>query len=293
MKKLFFSLLAVSTIILFSCNKDEVGSLISSEDVGIIMNDAATESVEETADYEIELFSGSTEMITEMSSTLKSTEEGPYRNRYRFGVPPSVTVEPNDGTFPKTITLDYGEGTELENGTVISGSIVIVVTAQPRTEGAERTVTFNQFYVDDVNISGTKTMTFTSSEESKKVTCVGDLVLTFEDETYIERHSEKVRELAAGYETPRDHSDDEMHISGFVNSTSSEGYAFGRTIVTPLVKKGECRFIVQGVVTMHRNDEVVAELNYGDGACDDIATITKDGEERQITLRQRRKIRNN
>lgn len=291
MKKLFFSLLALATLVLFSCDKEDgVSSLINEEEEAIVANDAAAEAVVESMDYEVDLFTGSESTISQVG--LKSGAEGPFRGRYRLGQAPNVTVETTDGTYPKTITLDYGDGTELMNGTVISGSIVIVVSAPPRTDGASRVATFNDFYVDGVNITGTKTITFTLNEEDGiTFTCVGDITVTFDDGTSIERDAEKKREFVEGFETPLDHSDDVMHITGFVSSVSSEGYSFSRTIIEPLVRLGDCRHIVSGTVLMEKNDETFAELDYGDGTCDDIATIIKDGEERQITLGNRHRIR--
>lgn len=295
MKNLFLSLLAIATIIMFSCNKDELGSsnLLSSEEEAIISNDAAAEEVSEVVDYEVDLFSGSTESISLVSSSLKTSGTDFFGGRYRFGLPPVITIEKTDGGFPMTITLDYGEGTELINGRIISGTISIVLSAPPRTNGATRTVTFNNFYVDAVNIAGTRTMTFNAGEGNGITwNVVGSFVITFSDGTYIERETEKTREFVAGYDTPGDFSDDVFNISGFVNSVSSEGYTFSRVTITPLVRLGTCRYIVEGIVQMSMNDEVFAELNYGDGTCDDIATITKDGEERQITLGKRHRIRN-
>ena len=293
MKNLFFSLLALSTFILFSCNKEDEASLISVEEEAIVSNDAAVETVMESTDYEIDLFTGSLESINAVGTGLKSEGHPPFLGRYRIGKAPTVTVDPVDGTFPKTITLDYGEGTELNNGTVISGQIIIVVSAPPRTDGATREVTFSNFYVDSVNIAGTRTISFSKSdEEGVTFTLVGDLVFTFTDETYIERNTEKIRKLVEGFDTPCDHSDDVLHITGYTNSESSEGYTFSKTIIEPLIRLGGCRFIVSGTVVMEKNDEVFAEVDFGDGTCDDIATIVKDGEERQITLGKRHRIRN-
>lgn len=292
MKNLLLSLLAVVALVLFSCNKDEStpSNLINSEDEAIVANDAAAEEITEVADYEVDLFSGSTESINQAESSLKTTADF-WWGRYRLGLPPVITIEKTDGGFPITITLDYGDGTELLNGRVISGTITIVVSAPPRTDGATRTVTYNNFYVDSVNIAGTRTMTF-NAENGISWSIVGTMVITFPDGTYITRETERTRAFVAGYDTPGDFSDDVFNINGYVNSVSSEGYTFSRLIVTPLVRLGTCRYIVEGIVQISRDGEVVAELNYGDGTCDDIATITKDGEEIQITLGIRHRIRN-
>jgi len=290
MKKLFLGLVVLSTIALFSCNKENT-AILSSEEEAIVSNDAAAEAVVESADYEVELFTGSTESINQ-SSALKSANDQEILGRYRFGLPPVITIEKTDGGFPITVTLNYGDGIELKNGTIIKGSIVIVVSASPRTNGATRTTTFNNFYVDSVNIAGTRTLTFNRSDETGiGNSLVGDITLTFTDGTTIHRETEKTRSFVQGYDTPGDYSDDLFNITGFTNSVSSEGYTFSSTIIEPLVKTGTCRYIVKGIVQMTKNGEPFAELDYGNGDCDDIATITKNGESRQITLGKRHRIR--
>jgi hypothetical protein len=292
MKKLFLSLAVLLSIALFSCKKEEA-SILSSEDEAIVSNDAAAEAVLQSSDDEVDLFTGSNENITIAAGTNKSINDT-FWGRYRFAKAPNITIVTTNGGFPKTITLDYGTGVELQNGTKIKGKIIIVVSASPRTNGATRTATFNNFYVDSLNIAGTRTMTFSvASVGTVTNNIVGNIVLTFPNGTTIQRETEKTRTFVEGFTTPGDYSDDKFQITGFTNSVSSEGYSFSATIVEPLIRLGTCRYIVKGVVSMAKNDEVMAELNYGDGNCDDIATITKNGQTKQITLGKWRRIRNN
>jgi hypothetical protein len=190
--------------------------------------------------------------------------------------------------------LDYSDTVELVNGSIITGKIIIVISAPPRTDLATRTITFENFYIDDVNVSGTRVITFHQSEgNGVSATIIGNIVITFADGSYIERTTERLREFYEGYDTPYDISDDKFMITGFTNSVSSEGFTFSAVIVEPLIRLGTCRFIVQGIVQMSKNDEVIAELNYGDGTCDDVAIISRNGETKQITLGRRHRIRNN
>ncbi len=121
MKNLFLSLLALATLVLFSCNKDEIGSsnLLSSEEEALVLNDAAAREVSEVVDYEVDLFSGSSESFNLVGSSLKTSGADFFGGRYRFGLPPVITIEKTDGGYPMTITLDYGEGTELINEEVL------------------------------------------------------------------------------------------------------------------------------------------------------------------------------
>jgi hypothetical protein len=290
MKKLFLVAIAAMSLIMFSCNKQD--NLISTEDEAIIANDAAAEAIIETADYEVDLYSGSEASILLVSGTTKTTA-CPFLGRYVIGQCPEITIEKTDGGFPITITLNYGDGVELINGTIIKGTVVIFISAAPRTAGAYRTVTFNDFYIDNIKITGTRTITFIAGIEGIGFTVVGDMLITFPNGTYIERDTEKTRLFVEGFDTPALLSDDKFQMTGFTSSVSSEGYSFSATITEPLIRVGTCRFIVQGVVVFTRNDNLMAELNYGDGTCDDIATITKDGETRQITLGKWRIIRTN
>jgi len=291
MKNLFLSLAVLVSLVLFSCEKENEFSL-NIEEAAIIENDATIEDVIESSAFEVDLYSANVESINAISDT-KNEVKTFFFGRYRLGQAPLVTIESNNGDFPKTITLNYGEGTELANGRMIRGSIIIEVSAQPRTDGAVRTVTFSEFFIDSVNIAGNRVITFVNNEEAGfSANEVSNLVITFPNGITFTRTAERVRTFVEGYDTPREHADDVLHITGFVNTVCSENYTFTRTIVEPLVKKGDCRYIVSGLVSISKGDEVFAELNYGDGSCDDKATIIKDGVSNEITIGRRIRIRN-
>jgi len=290
MKKIILSVFTVSLLVLFSCTKTN-DNLLSDEEKGIITNDAATESVYESVNYETDYFTGSSESITEIEGT--SSKMLGFWRRYLYEIGPEITVEPLGNVFPKTITIDYGDGIELVNGRIISGIIQILVSDPPRTLGATRNISFEEFYIDSVNFDGNIIKTCEDTTAShREFTAVSDLVFTFTDETFITRHAERTT-FAEGLETPYDYSDDVFTISGFADSESSEGVTFSRVITDSLIKPATCRFITQGTVNFYKNDELFAELDYGNGECDDIALITKDGETIQITLGKRRRIFNN
>lgn len=291
MKNLLFAMFAMISVVLFSCNKED--SLISSQDEAIVSNDAAVEAIVETADYEVDLFTGSDANILLAGSTNKSTMDGPFWGRYKIGQRPIITIEGTKGSFPIIITIDYGSGVELVNGNMIKGKIVINITASPRTLGATRTVTFVDFYINEIKIEGTRTISFIAGLDGIGFTIVGEMLITFPDGSTIERESEKTRLFVQGWQTPADLSDDKFQITGFASSVSSEGYSFSAIINEPLIRLGTCRFISEGVVVFSLNNKPIATLDYGNGTCDDLATITKNGETKVITLGKWRKINNN
>jgi len=286
MNKIILSVLILLLMVIASCTKNS-DSILSDEEESMISNDAAVESVYESMNYETDYMTGSSENIAQLGGSNKVFG---FWGRYLFEIGPEITIEPEGNEFPKTITIDYGEGIELVNGRILSGIIQIVVSAPPRTIGATRDITFDEFYIDSVNIDGNILKTCTDSTEIySEFSAVSDLIFTFVDDTNISRHAERTT-VVEGFVTPYDYSDDVLTISGFADSESSEGITFSRVITESLIKPATCRFITQGKVNFYKNDELMAELDYGIGECDDIATITKDGETRQITLGKRRRI---
>lgn len=292
MKKLFVLFAALSTLLLLGCEKDNETTdldVLSVEEKAVVENDAAADNLTESADYEIDYLTGSDAAIEGIEDNSKATQHN--RPRYVDGVGPAITVNPTGYSFPKTITIDYGDGIELVNGRILSGIIVIEVSGPIFTNGATRTVTYQDFHVDSTLFAGGGVCTFMGSDSTERVfSHVSDITITFADGTVLDRHGERTRTLAQGFETIFDNSDDLILITGFVNYQTSDETTFGKTIVEPLTKMGGCRYIVEGVVAFNYNNENFATLDYGNGTCDDVATITKNGETRQITLERRRRF---
>jgi hypothetical protein len=74
---------------------------------------------------------------------------------------------------------------------------------------------------------------------------------------------------------------------GTVEFTGVNGLKVTKTISEsdPLVFKVSCHRIVSGVVTIITSDNRTWTVDYGDGRCDNLATITRDDKTRIIMLR--------
>jgi hypothetical protein len=48
---------------------------------------------------------------------------------------------------------------------------------------------------------------------------------------------------------------------------------------------GDCRYPVQGIVQYSQNGSVIAEVDYGDGTCDNLASLTTGGTTSDIELK--------
>lgn len=301
MKKVLLSLAVVAA--LASCDKNEniIEDMpltevdLKSTTESVVTTEASLDDVAEAAEYEVDLFTGTDEAIDAIAMeqsgvSLKSGGDDSkerYRWRYKFGKCPDIHIVKEEGGWPRTITLNYGEGTELENGRVIVGIIEIYQTAPRRENGATRTVTFQDFSVDSVGIAGTSVKTFLKDEY--KVEIVRDLTFTLEDGTTIDRDAERTRTWTEGMDTPLDHTDDIFEITGFVNCEDSDGNVYRREITSPLIKKGGCRWIVAGEVSLSKNGVVFATINYGDMECDRVATMTTEEGSKEFKIGERKR----
>ena len=82
--------------------------------------------------------------------------------------------------------------------------------------------------------------------------------------------------------------DNVYEITGTKWGTDRQGNAFSFTILEPLVKRADCPWITEGVAEITRNGNTVT-IDYGDGDCDRLATITlSDGSTQVIKLKKRR-----
>lgn len=75
------------------------------------------------------------------------------------GACPTVTFAQPEGHWPNTITIDFGASCTRPDGRVLSGKLIVNQTDNIRTAGAVRTITHDNFVVDDVQVAGTRTGT--------------------------------------------------------------------------------------------------------------------------------------
>ena len=66
---------------------------------------------------------------------------------------------------------------------------------------------------------------------------------------------------------------------------------YKRNIIKPLVKIDGCDYIVEGKIEYIKDGAVVATVDFGDGECDNIATKTVDGVDKEIKLNKKDKKR--
>ena len=199
---------------------------------------------------------------------------------------PTVTYTQPQGTWPNTITLDYSDSGCTKNGRTYKGKVTITQTNPMSTPGATRTFAFDQFFIEGVQLEGSKTVTLggLNSTGLPYFTIAVDETLTYPNGTQATYTSSRVRTLVEGFGTSI-RADDVWNITGTASGVNRNGKAYTSTITSPLVKKALCAWISAGTIEFVINEQT-RSLDFGDGTCDRDATLTlADGTEKDVTIR--------
>jgi hypothetical protein len=274
------ALLVMFSTVLFSCQKDFSSSKA----------DPLTEEETSTFSEESSVAEASYEDVTDVAQTA-AEEEGNASElglngrsylplfvelRASIGDCATVTVSPNDSTYPKTITIDFGDSCKGRDGKVRSGAIVIHLTAPLRRPGSVVTVTFRNFKLNRVKLEGTKVISNLSNPPLHKwsIRVVGGKV-TFPNGRGYSFESVKYKKQVAGMDT-RQVRDDVYEIEGRARIVFNNGTTINFNTETALTKKVSCPWISDGMLKIKINDRVLY-LDYGfpnNGDCDNKALLT-------------------
>jgi hypothetical protein len=200
--------------------------------------------------------------------------------------PPCATVTVEGDEFPKIITIDYSEGCEGRMGLVKKGKLTIYMSDTILNEGAEYTYTFENMTVGQRDVEKTATLTNLGQNEAGNWEFSFEMLstTTFEkqEETFIiVREFSGIQEWLEGFDTPET-SDDRFLRNGSGTITVNEELKFERTVTDLLIDRA-CKYPLSGIIEITRDGETMT-INFGDGECDNIALVTKDGDSEEIEL---------
>lgn len=295
------------TALLIACNKEKSDSGLTPQEEEF----ASQASSEADAESEV-VFNDVFDNVIGASDTVGMAGVGIFgranissgssgetaRNSACFTVTVTHLNPPN--LFPLKIVIDFGAGCLGRDGHFRSGKIITVYTNRLVVPGAKATTTFENFKFDETKVEGTHVITNLSSVITTPNTTiihkwkvvVEGAKLTKPNGNYSEWNSTKTITQVEGFNTPFIPLDDIYKIEGSANGKVKRGdllVAWRAEITEPLIKKFSCRWIVKGVLKVIRlnlanTSPWVAELNYGNGVCDNKAVITINGVPHEITL---------
>lgn len=189
---------------------------------------------------------------------------------------------------PHVATIDFGATNCLSaDGKYRRGKIIVTYTGRYRDVGSMHTITFDNYFVNDNEVKGTKTVTNTGTNSSGQpvfnINVNGSIVLSNGNGT-LSWTSTRTRTWITGYNSG-DWKDDVYEITGSGTVTRASGKTFDMAIITPLHIALDCKWIQSGVVQITPQGGNVRSLDYGNGTCDDQADLTVNGKTYSISLR--------
>lgn len=199
----------------------------------------------------------------------------------------TVTVEtPAASKFPKTVTLEYGEGCTDPEGNFRAGKIVVHITGPYWTKGTERHADLVDYRFNDLKISGERLVINKGLNENGYVVFElknTELIGKTNGELLVERKIERTRICNRGT-NHSSYDDNEVWITGrsFIKKNGKEVV---QEITTPLYRMVSCPHFQSGVIVTYIKNEKVSELNYGNGECDDKAIWSNGTITKEITLK--------
>lgn len=207
-----------------------------------------------------------------------------------------ATVTLDTVAMPHTCVIDFGTSNCLcTDGKYRRGIINVSFTGRYRDAGTVITITTgntgttSDYFVNNNQVIGTHTVTNMGANGDGNIYYTVDVtgsVILASSAGIISWTSHREREWLAGSGTAT-FNDDIYSITGSGSGVSANGTNVTITITSALIRKLEpgCRaHFVQGTVEVAPGSLAVRTLDFGNGACDNLATITVNGNTYNITL---------
>ena len=286
MKK--FTLIALSFGLITSCSEDGVSGFSENLSTTTIMETINSIAFEEDID---ELVSESMNLNSNASSARSAdttADKGPKKFMGdKYGDCATVVEDEENNT--KTIT--FSEDCEGKRGQTRSGTMIVTYSETQGEAGSFRQVTYDDFYLNGVKIEGTRRTEIISIDEngSKTMrTSMTDGKMIYEDGTFKTKNSEMTR-----YTHVENDEKQYSSLTGSKSAVSTEGVSFSMQITTPIKFVYNCddlgfrkrgKIPVEGIKVSIDGDQTIT-TDFGDGTCDTLVEVTKDGEVETVDLK--------
>ena len=222
-----------------------------------------------------------------------------FVSSYKSGVPPVFLSNCASVTFdttstPKSFTIDFGTTNCLCNDVNYRrGKIIVAYQGFYRDSGSTHTITFDNYYVNNNKIDGSKTVINRGRNTNGNLTfdIAVNGTITW-DASYFGSIStstytaNRTREWSEGESTLL-WTDDVYLISGTQSGVTHTGNSYTAYTVSPLKKEIGYRHITDGTLAFTPQGKYTRYINYGypSGTPDNLAQVTINGYTYVIQLR--------
>jgi hypothetical protein len=290
MNRFVLSAIIVLAVLIFSCKKEKS----EPQAPAVTETEAAeysAESMEADASFDdlqdISMTAADEEGVISAGKPGTGAKPFPFLwLRLRIGAKATITVTPDDNTYPKTVTIDFGNGETCPDGKFRKGKIVLTFTGPIRKPGSSVTITLVDFKLGRASIEGTKVITNLSSNGNIKFSVkVTDGKVTFPNgRGYTYEKLKYVTQIAGG--ATDEIADDVYSIEGQAKTTYKNGVVVAINTAEALIKKVNCPWISEGTLQVKVGDYQFS-LNYSapnSGECDNKALLKWNSQEQIILL---------
>lgn len=181
---------------------------------------------------------------------------------------------------PHRITIDFGStNCYCKDFKYRRGKILVDFTGAYRDSASVHTISFDNYYVNDYKVMGTKRVTNNGHNAagnlSFAVSVNGSIINT--SGNTMTWNSTRTREWIEGESTILNWTDDAYSITGSAYGTSFNGTQFTANITNPLIVALNCRWIKQGKFEFTPSGKATRYFDYGPLGCDEDASVTING----------------
>ena len=181
---------------------------------------------------------------------------------------------------PNKLVLDFGEeNCFCEDGQNRRGKILITYDGGYTDSTATLNTTFDGYYVNNNQVTGNRTLSYKGYNQAKKpnwtVIVNGSVILANNGGTITYQATHNTAMVEG--ENTMDYKDNVFETTGSASGITPAGQAFTALVTTPLISTMKCNNFVKGVVELTPSGEPKRTLNYGEGDCDNKASLTVSG----------------
>ena len=272
-----FSVLITGVFMLISCSKEE-NSKIESGDIQVAREETMASNIFD--DAFVQANNAFSAKNSEINNTKSASIPGAAEKDSVI-----ITIDNTDpATWPKTITIDFGTGVT-SNNIERKGKILVTVDGSYGLAGTSWIITFDGYEYNGYKVEGTKTVIFEGTNDLQQLyfsISVKNAKITWPDGKKFTWNSERQRTWTnVALLNPYDNT---FEITGTANGVNTDGVAYSISITSPLLVSPGCNNIKQGTLVISTEGNPDVTLDYGDGTCDNMATISVGNASKEIQL---------
>ncbi|MEM6343982.1 MAG: hypothetical protein AAF927_08880 [Bacteroidota bacterium] len=274
-----FLLLAFAILLFSACTPEDIVDSIAEEETELLsLENEVTSTLEDMEEFAFEAME-----LTDYSSYAR-----PFPDPSMRAIPACATI--THDSIAKTILLDFGTGCVGPDGKTRSGQLLLTYTQRLYRPGANLSIESISYIVEGVAVEGTKTITNVSASFQDNISLNVSLVngkLIFPNGDTITRQVNKTYTWVRAAHPALD----EFHVEGGAQGTNRAGEAYSCQITSTLIWKRKCKRLgikipVEGVKLIQKSGRPDLTLDFGDGTCDSLITLSANGNSRTIDVSQ-------